>query len=209
MNVFSLTLGPLATNCYLVSQPGSSQALLIDAAGDPDEIVAAARSHRLEIRLLVLTHGHIDHIEAATEIRRAAGAQLAIHELDAPMLTDSFLSGASVFGFPQKGVPADRLLKGDDVVSLDGTDISLTVLHTPGHTPGSICLIGAQSVFSGDCLFAGGIGRTDLPGGDDHAMIASLRRLIALDPGLAVYPGHGPATTIGAEREGYPWLGGR
>jgi hydroxyacylglutathione hydrolase len=208
MNVLPLALGPLATNCYLVSQPGSSQALLIDAAGDPDEIVAAAHSHGLKIRLLVLTHGHIDHIEAAAGVRRAAGAQLAIHELDVPMLTDSFLSGASVFGFPQEGVPADRVLKEGEVVSLDGTDVSLTVLHTPGHTPGSICLIGDGCVFSGDCLFAGGIGRTDLAGGDDRAMMESLRRLTALDPGLGVYPGHGPATTICAERQGNPWLEG-
>ena len=207
MNVCPLTLGPLATNCYLVSQAGCAQALLIDAAGDPDDIVAEARSRKLEIALIVLTHGHVDHTEAAAGVKRRTAARLAIHELDAPMLSDALLSGAASFGFAQAGVAADRMLKEGDTISLEGTDLSLTVLHTPGHTPGSICLLGEQALFSGDCLFAGGIGRTDLPGGDDGAMMASLRRLAALEPGLAVYPGHGPTTTMSEERESNPWLG--
>jgi len=208
MNVLALTLGPLATNCYLVSQPGLSQAILVDAAGDAGEILSEARARGLQIRLMVLTHGHIDHVEAAAQVKRDTGAQLAIHELDAPMLRDPLLSGAALFGFSQGSVSPDRLLKEGEVISLDGTDLSLAVLHTPGHSPGSVCLLGEQSIICGDLLFAGGIGRTDLTGGDEEAMIASLRRLIALDPDLRVYPGHGPETTLAEERRVNPWLAG-
>lgn len=208
MKVLPLTLGPLATNCYLVWQEGRAPALLVDAAGEPEEVLEAAGSQGIAVRLIVLTHGHIDHMEAAARLKQLTGAGLAIHELDAPMLGDAMLSGAALFGFAQQGSAADRLLHEGDVVSLEGTDISLQVLHTPGHTPGSVCFLGNGVLFSGDCLFAGGIGRVDLPGGDERAMMRSLARLAALDGDLTVYPGHGPATTIGEERRDNPWLGG-
>ncbi len=206
MKIVTLTLGALATNCYLVFSPDRSPALIVDAAGDPEDILSAARARGLEIRLVVLTHGHIDHIEAAGELKRRTGAQLAIHEADAPMLERPELSGAALFGFPQTPTSADRLLKEGDDLSLEDSDISLRVLHTPGHSPGSISLLAEGALFSGDCLFAGGIGRTDLPGGDEEAMTASLRRLVSLDGDLPVYPGHGPATTLSAERATNPWL---
>jgi len=209
MKVLTLTLGPLATNCYLVSQQGHSSAMLIDAPGDPQEVVRLARDRELKVCLIVTTHGHADHIEAAAALKRLTGADLAIHELDASMLADQRLSGATMFDVYHDGASADRLLREGDSVGLNGTAISLSVMHTPGHTPGSICLLGQSVLFSGDCLFAGGIGRVDLPGGDERAMMESLARLAALDLNLTVYPGHGPATTIGAERESNPWLQGR
>jgi len=208
MTVLPLALGLLATNCYLVWQEGDARALLVDAAGRPEEILEAASRQGVELRLIVLTHGHIDHIECAAGLKRLTGAALAIHELDAPMLGDAAQSGAALFGFGQEEIRADRLLREGEVVILEGTDISLAVLHTPGHTPGSVCLLGNGVLFSGDCLFAGGIGRVDLPGGDERAMMRSLARVAALDGNLAVYPGHGPATTIGKERRGNPWLRG-
>jgi hydroxyacylglutathione hydrolase len=209
MKVFGLTLGPLGTNCYLVWQEGERNALLVDSAGDPDDVLEAARERDLEIKLLVNTHGHSDHIESAASLKRLTGADLYIHEVDAPMLADPALSGATMFGLRQGKTQADRLLHEGDEVSLGGTGLSFTVLHTPGHTAGSICLLREKVLFSGDCLFAGGIGRVDLPGGDAQAMMASLTRLVELDPDTVVYPGHGPATTIGAERENNPWLGHR
>ena len=206
IKLHSLTLGPLATNCYLVWQDGASQSLLVDAAGDPRDFLQAAAQRHLDINLLVNTHGHSDHAEAVAALRQLAGAALAIHELDAPMLSDPLLSGAAMWGFPHQKASPDRLLKEGDRIELPASDLHLSVLHTPGHTPGSICLLGDGVFFSGDCLFAGGIGRTDLPGGDDRAMLASLRRLATLDPHLIVYPGHGPPTTIADELQGHPWL---
>jgi hydroxyacylglutathione hydrolase len=207
MKVLPLTLGPMATNCYLVWQEGRRPGLVIDCAGDPRDILEAADRHDLEISLIVATHGHIDHIECLAELKRITGAEVACHELDAPMLSDPALSGAAVFGYRQGRAAPDRLLQEGDVVSVDGTDVRLSVLHTPGHSPGSISLLGQEAVFSGDCLFAGGIGRVDLPGGDERTMMQSLTRLVELDPDLRVYAGHGPATTIGDERENNPWLG--
>jgi len=206
MNVETLTLGLLGTNCYLLWVDGNSSALLIDCAGDPREILEAAGRHSLSIELVVSTHGHTDHIECLAEMKEATGAQISIHELDAPMLVDPMLSGAALFGFSQRGVQPDVLLHEGDRVPIPGNEVYLSVLHTPGHSPGSLSLLGEGVLFPGDCLFAGGIGRVDLAGGDEREMMASLVRLSALDPELVVYPGHGPATTIGAEAAGNPWL---
>lgn len=210
MNVETLTLGPLATNCYLVwVGEGSSDptpALLVDCAGGSDEVLRAASRHRLSIELVVGTHGHTDHIECLADLKEATNARIAVHEMDAPMLADPMLSGAALFGFSQRGVQPDVLLHEGDEVPIPGSDVSLSVLHTPGHSPGSVSLLGEGVLFSGDCLFASGIGRVDLAGGDERAMMASLARLAALDPELTVYPGHGPATTVGVEAAKNPWL---
>jgi hydroxyacylglutathione hydrolase len=206
MNTLTLTLGPLATNCYLVWEEGDPAAILIDAADDAAGVLSRARGLGLEIGWVVHTHGHIDHIGAAAEMKRAGSVRLAIHELDSSMLSDPSLSGAAAFGFRQDSLGADRVLKEGDVISVGSTSTELSVLHTPGHSPGSICLLGDGVLFSGDCLFAGSIGRVDLPGGDEQAMMESLARLAKMDPELTVYPGHGPATTIGREQRQNPWL---
>ena len=205
MNVATLTLGPIATNCYLVWQEGLSPALLVDCAGDPEGIQQAAQARELQIRLIVITHAHADHFDALAAVKERTGAAVAIHELEAPLLADPTRNLTAMLGYPNQPVAAERLLHEADVIRLEGSEIALTVLHTPGHTPASICLLGKGVLFSGDCLFAGGIGRMDLPGADERAMAASLARLMKLDPDLTVYPGHGPTTTIGEERESNPW----
>jgi len=207
MNVETLTLGALGTNCYLAWE-GAGKGLLVDCAGEAREVLAAAQGRGIQIELIAITHGHVDHIESLAELKELTGARVAVHELDAPMLGDPMLSGAALFGFPQRGVEAEVLLHEGDSIAVPGSAVSLSVLHTPGHSPGSICLLGDGVLFSGDCLFAGGIGRVDLSGGDPRAMMESLARLAGLDPALVVYPGHGPATTIGAEVAGNPWLSG-
>jgi glyoxylase-like metal-dependent hydrolase (beta-lactamase superfamily II) len=206
MKVETVTLGSFATNCYLVWSDASASALLVDCAGEAEPIIQRAQRLGLAISLIVTTHGHIDHVEALADLKRITGAPIAVHELDAPMLSDTMASGAAMFGLSQQSVTPDIILGDGKTVGLTDDGLTFEVLHTPGHTPGSICLLGQGALFSGDCLFAGGIGRVDLPGGDERAILRSLERLAGLDPSLLVYPGHGPATTIGAEVANNPWL---
>ena len=194
MRVETLTLGAFGTNCHLVWSELAAAAMLVDCAGEADEILGRARKLGLTIPLIVITHGHIDHVEPLAELKQRTGARVAVHELDAPMLGEPMLSGAAMFGYSQEGVAADLMLMEGSKVQAGDAGPQFAVLHTPGHTAGSICLLGEGVLFSGDCLFAGGIGRVDLPGGDEATIMRSLARLAALDPKLVVYPGHGPAT---------------
>jgi len=206
MNVLPLPLGPLGTNCYLVWDEPGGNALLVDCAGTPRQILAPAQERGLSLAVIVLTHGHMDHTERLAELVQRTAAEVAIHELDAPLLRDPMLNGAALFGYPHADATPDRLLREGDAIALAGAAITLTVLHTPGHTPGSICLLGEGALFSGDTLFAGSIGRTDLPGGDETEMAASLQRLTELPEATTVYPGHGPTTTLREEKRHNPWL---
>ncbi len=208
MTIHSLSLGALGTNCYLVWSQEGGPALLVDCAGAPEEILAVVEQHGLRLHTVVLTHGHMDHTESLAQLLQHTGAQVAIHAQDAPMLRDPVLSGAALFGYPHQEVTPQLLLEEGDTVALPDTEVSFEVFHTPGHTPGSICLYGGDTLFSGDTLFAGSIGRMDLPGGSEEQMADSLARLAALPEATAVYPGHGPATTVGEERLHNPWLEG-
>jgi glyoxylase-like metal-dependent hydrolase (beta-lactamase superfamily II) len=204
MRLRVLPIGPLQTNCYLVWQEGASRAFVIDPGGEIEPVIAALAQEGLQAALIVCTHGHGDHILGAAALRRRTGAPIAISPADAPMLTDPEVSGAALFGLDQEACSPDRLVHEGERLELDG--LILTVLETPGHTPGGISLLAETAIFVGDCLFAGGIGRTDLSGSSDKQMVASLRRLVALPGKLTVYPGHGPATTIAAELDSNPWL---
>ncbi len=208
MTVHPLSLGALGTNCYLVWDRPGGDALLVDCAGSLDEILAAAQQHNLRLREIVLTHGHMDHTESLAALVERTGVRIALHPLDEAMLHDPMLNGSALFGYPHQEATAGVLLQDGDAVSLPDGSLALTVLHTPGHSPGSICLYGGNVLFSGDTLFAGSIGRMDLPGGDEGQMTASLARLAELPEDTVVYPGHGPATTIGEERRHNPYLAG-
>lgn len=208
MLVRRLALGALETNCWLAADGSGGPLVVIDPAGDAD--VLLEEIGRRDVAAVVLTHGHFDHLGAAKATIEATGAPLLVHRLDAEAAVDSQGNGGRMFGFEQVAPPADRLLEDGDIVQAG--ELSLRVLHTPGHTPGSVCLFAdaggddAPHLFAGDTLFAGSVGRTDFPGGDGRALARSLReRLADLPTETVVHTGHGPDTTIGLEARRNPF----
>ena len=200
----NLVVGPLATNCYIVGSESSKEGMIVDPGDEAEVILRNVKDLGLEIRSIVLTHGHIDHIGALKEVKEATGAEVTIHSDDAQALQKKSVNTLFGLSYPAP-LPADRLLKDGD--SMDIGDLHFLVLHTPGHSPGCICLLGEGIIFSGDTLFNFGIGRYDLPGGNYSQLMNSIHtRLMTLPDNTTVYPGHGPDTTIGAERSGNPFL---
>jgi glyoxylase-like metal-dependent hydrolase (beta-lactamase superfamily II) len=192
--------GPWQTNAYLVWDGRSPEALVLDPGmGATQPLVERVTENGLRLHLIGNSHGHVDHIYDNAPLKRASGAPLAIHPDDAYRL-----DGRNAYGFSVEPATADRELREGEQVRVG--DLAFDVLHTPGHTEGSVCLYEERHalLLSGDVLFAGSYGRTDLPGGSDEAMVASLARLARdLPDGVRVLPGHGPETTIGRER---PWM---
>jgi len=247
-----LHVGEMASCCYLVGMKGG-EGMIVDAGGEPERIVQSVNDTGIIPRLIVLTHGHADHIAALDEVRAAfPQAECCIHADDAAMLDRPSLNLSLFLGRGFKRKPAARLLRHGDALEFGRTQgsplrekaehakaehvkaehvkaehvkaehakaehvkaehanpIRVHVIHVPGHTPGGICLHipEAKVVFTGDVLFAGGIGRTDFPGGDTDLLLTGIReKLIVLPPETVVYPGHGPSSTIGEERDGNPFL---
>ena len=192
--------GPWETNAYLVWDGRSPDALVLDPGmGAAAPLIARVAENELRLHLIANSHGHVDHIFDNAPLKAASGAPLAIHPDDAYRL-----DGRNSYGFEVEPATADRELREGEQVTIG--DLVFDVLHTPGHTEGSVCLYEERRalLLSGDVLFAGSYGRTDLPGGSDEAMLASLTRLASdLPDGVRVLPGHGPETTIGRER---PWM---
>ncbi len=200
----NLVVGPLASNCYIVGSESNKEGMIIDPGDEAEVILRNVKDLGLEIRSIVLTHGHIDHIGALKEVKEATGAEVAIHTDEAKSLREQPLSKLLGLSYPTPP-PPDRLLKDGD--SIDIGDLYFLAQHTPGHSLGGICLLGEGVMFSGDTLFNFGIGRADLPGGNHSQLMNSIHtRLMTLPDNTAVYPGHGPDTTIGAERSGNPFL---
>jgi len=201
-----LIVGPLATNCYIVGSESNKEGVIIDPADEAEAILRSVKDLSLDIKLILLTHGHWDHTGALKEVKQATGAKVAIHGDDAGLIHEQSLANMMGFYYPDPPDP-DWLLKDGDEV--DVGDLHFNILHTPGHSPGCICILGDGVVFSGDTLFAGGIGRYDLPGSDYDALMNSIStKLMTLPDDTLVYPGHGAATTIGTERQGNPFLNG-
>ena len=191
-------VGSLSTNCYVVSSEKTKDAIVIDPGLDfsleADQIFDHITQAGLNVKLIVNTHGHPDHISGDSKFQEKYNVPICIHRSDA----------ASLEGLENVNFPAAVLLEDGSLIEFG--DESLKVMHTPGHTPGSICLLGERLVFTGDTLFAGGIGRTDFPGGSDSDMQLSLQKLMRLPEYFLIYPGHGSISTMGEEKRVNPFL---
>ena len=207
MIIEKLEVGAFAANCYLVGAESSKEGIIIDPGAEANKILQKVKDLELEVKFIVVTHAHRDHIGALKEVKEATGAEVAIHTDDAGALQVRNPPGAVPGHSSQTSPSPDRLLNDGD--SLDIGDRHFLVLHTPGHSPGGICLLGEGVVFSGDTLFNFGIGRFDMPGGSGSQLMNSIHtKLMALPGNTVVYPGHGPETTISTERQWNPFLRG-
>lgn len=202
-NVYSFVVGPLETNAYVLTQNG--KAVLIDPGAEDPILFGFLQKHLFHVEWILLTHGHYDHIGGVQKLKRMTQAKVGIHSLDHEMLLDPqknlsiLLNESYTFG------PADQKLEDEMEIPL-GSSI-IRVLFTPGHTPGSVCFMWKDMLFSGDTLFSGSIGRTDYPGGSLDLLLQSIQnKLLELPDHVRVYPGHGPKTTIGHERKHNPFL---
>ena len=203
--VVTLTNGAFAENCYLVADPASRDAAVVDPGEDAALFEARLRHEGWTARAIWLTHAHVDHVAGVGRLAAATGAPIHLHPADRP-LYDRFPAQAAMFGLAADPLPAPTAALADGGRVAVGA-CSFDVLHTPGHTPGGVTLAGHGMAFVGDALFAGSIGRSDLPGGDGEALLDSIRdKLFALPDGTVVYSGHGPATTIGEEKRTNPFV---
>jgi len=178
---------------------------VIDPGGSPELIISVLYGLTARVRYIINTHGHVDHIAGNRRLKKRTGADICIHRADSEMLIDARKNFSDLLAVPITSPPADRFLRGGEVIRVG--ELELKVIHTPGHSPGGICLVSDGLVFTGDTLFAGSIGRWDFPGASYNLLLASVRnRLLILDEEMIVYPGHGPISTIGAEKRENPFF---
>jgi hydroxyacylglutathione hydrolase len=202
---------PFYKNGYVLACDNTREAVIIDPGDEADELLRIVSDGKLDVRHILLTHGHVDHVSGVAKAKAATGASIVLHRDDL-FLYDGALQQASFFGLDiEAPPPVDRYYAASEAIAFGRCEA--TVLHTPGHTPGGVCLLvglagqPAKRLFAGDTLFAGSIGRTDLMGGDHGTLIDSIRNvLFALDDDVEVYSGHGPVTSIGRERRTNPFL---
>ena len=204
--IHTLRLGPLDNDTYLLVDEESRATAVVDVGFDPEAVIEAVGRLALEVRLLLNTHAHYDHVAGMRTVQRACGGDYHLHPADRPLLDQLSAQGAA-FGFPpaEPPEPVHDLAHGQAIAV--GAE-TLRVIHTPGHSPGGVCFHHGDDLLSGDTLFAGSVGRTDLPGGSFEALERSIReRLFVLGDRVRVHPGHGPATTLGEERRHNPFVG--
>ena len=202
-----LPVGPLQCNCSIVGDETSREAMVIDPGDDISDILALVRKHGLTVKQIVVTHAHIDHVGGAMRLKKQTGAPILLNQNDYELLKMLETQAAWLGMIPPEKVQIDQAMKDADRVAVGS--LAASVVHTPGHTEGSVCLYFAaeQKLIAGDTLFAGSIGRTDLPGGSFEKIMSSLHdRVLVLPDDTVVVPGHGPITTIGEERENNPFL---
>lgn len=196
-----MVVGGMKANCYIFGDPATKEVFIIDPGGDYKKIKAMVDKNNFIVRSIINTHGHIDHISA----NRYFNLPIWIHKEDASFLEDSKKNLSSLFGFNLKSPPATRLLEEGEVLKIG--NLLLEVIHTPGHTPGSICLKSDGVLFTGDILFYSGIGRSDFPHGSEEILFDSLKnKVLVYNEETIIHPGHGPSTTIGNEKKNNPFL---
>ncbi|MEE0836104.1 MAG: MBL fold metallo-hydrolase [Clostridia bacterium] len=205
MKIQKFIVGSMGTNCYFLIGNNSDECAVVDPGAEAGRIIQKLEEKKLKCTHILLTHAHFDHIMALETVREATGAPVFVHEADSEFLTDNDLNCMSVFSSEKiKMNPAEKLLKDGDVLEIAGERVR--VMHTPGHTPGSVCFLCGSDIVSGDTLFRGSIGRYDLPGGDFMTLLSSLKAISELDGDRRIYPGHGPSTTLTREREANLYL---
>ncbi len=207
LDVVCLTNGPFAENCYIVADRSSGDAVIVDPGEEAGLFLRRLETENWTLRAVWLTHAHLDHITGVEAVVGATGVEVYLHPADRPLYDNVAEQGRWLGLRSEQPRAVDRDLEDHETLSVGGC--SFEVVHVPGHSPGSVALIGHGVAIVGDALFAGSIGRTDLPGGDTETLLTSIReRLLTLPDATVVHPGHGPATTIGEERRNNPFLTG-
>lgn len=204
--IVTYPIGMMQANCYLVYDKENGDSVIIDPGGDATPVLKEIEKRQLSPHYILNTHGHFDHIAGNASLA-SLNVPFAIHPADRDLLITG--GGAQWFGLPYSRSPSPALDLTDDLVLEIGM-LHIEVIHTPGHSPGSVCLYIPEdnALITGDTLFAGSVGRPDLPGGDEHVLMESLKRLLIFPPETILYPGHGPSSTLAAERHSNPWLRG-
>ena len=200
----TVIVGEIRTNCYLVADPETKEGVVIDPGEDFEKIWKHIEKNGIIVRKIVATHGHYDHLGAVNELRNKTKAEFLIHKEDVIFAEHPETNGSAFYGDGTVKAKADAFLKEGDVVKAG--KVELKVIHTPGHSPGGICLLAGEELFSGDTLFCNSIGRTDFPNASYEHIMESLAKLMKLPDATRVYPGHGQFTTIGDERANNPFL---